>query len=73
MFLKSLLPDLLPDLGNFTDLSFDVMPTETRTVRDLERKGVLTYNKDDKAAKLTQLGVAYLGLAHVKNQQEEHP
>lgn len=71
-FLKSLLPDLGIE-GDLTGLSFDVMHYETRTVRDLERKGVLTYNKDDKAAKLTQLGVAYLGLAHVKNQQEEHP
>lgn len=70
-FLKSLLPDLGIE-GDLTGLSFDVMPYETRTVLDLERKGVLTYNKDDKAAKLTQLGVAYLGLAHVKNQQEEH-
>lgn len=69
-FLKSLLPDLGIE-GDLTSLSFDVMHTETRTVRDLERKGVLTYSRDDKAAKLTELGVAYLELAHVKNQQEE--
>ena len=71
-FLKSLLADLDIE-GELTGQSFEVMHTETRTVRDLERKGVLTYNKDDKAAKLTQLGAAYLGLAHVRNQQEEHP
>ena len=71
-FLKSLLPDFGIE-GDLTGMSFEVMHTETRTFRALARKGVLTYNKDDKAAKLTQFGVAYLGLAHVKNQQEEHP
>ena len=38
-----------------------------------ERTGLAQYNKDHQAAKLTPLGLAYLGLAHVKNQQEEHP
>ena len=71
-FLKSLLPDLGIE-GDLTGLSFDVMHYETRTVRDLERKGVLTYNKDDKAAKLTHLGLTCIGLAYVINQQEEHP
>ena len=71
-FLKSLLPDLGIE-GDLTGLSFEVMHTETRTVRALERKGVLTYNKDDKAAKLTHLGLTCIGLAYVINQQEEHP
>ena len=69
-FLKSLLPDLQPYLGNHAGLSFDVMHTNTRLVRDLERKGLVQYNKEHRVAKLTPLGMAYLGLAHA-NQQEK--
>ena len=69
-FLKSLLPDLQPYLGNPAGLSFDVMHTNTRLVRDLERKGLVQYNKEHRVAKLTPLGMAYLGLAHA-NQQEK--
>jgi hypothetical protein len=71
-FLKSLLPDLQPYLGNPAGLSFDVMHTETRLVRDLERKGLAQYNKDHRVAKLTPLGLAYLGLAHANQQQKEN-
>lgn len=70
VFLKSLLPDLQPYLGNPAGLSFDVMHANTRLVRDLERKGLVQYNKEHRVAKLTPLGLAYLGLAHANHQEK---
>ena len=65
VFLKSLLPYLFE--GCPAGLSFEVAPSEVRLIRALERNGLLQYNKGNRQANLTPLGVAY-----AKNQQEEN-